>query len=73
VVDEMFFQMIRDRRSDQRLAEADASSLIISRRTQAYAEARRRERASLVTVREPGIPAPEHWRRVALIIAQQGG
>jgi hypothetical protein len=54
------------------LAQADAETLMFTKGGNAYAEARRRERISLLRVcsaHEPRMRA--HWRRVADLIAKQ--
>ena len=57
-----------------RLAQADAEALIRDHGGEAYSEARRRERD--VTLPDGTTHAgrtPEHWRRVALIVARKTG
>ena len=69
-------QWFRRRRQAERLAQADAEALIRDHGTEAYGEARQRERDVVL----PGGTThagrtPAHWRRVALIVArmQEGG
>ncbi len=67
-------QRLRRRRQAERLAQADAEALIRAHGSEAYSEARRRERDVVLpdgTTHAGRTPA--HWRRVALIVARMTG
>jgi hypothetical protein len=65
---------VKQRQNAARLAHADAAALIFAKGGTAYAEARRRERVSLLTVCEPDDHRDRtHWRRVAGIIEKHAG
>jgi len=67
-------QWFRSRREAQRLAQADAGALIRGHGGEAYSEARRRE--SDIVLPDGTTHAgrtPEHWRRIALIVARMTG
>ena len=68
------FGWLRRRRAAERLAQADADALIHDEGINAYSEARRRERDVVLPdgSTHAGRP-PEHWRRVALIVAKRTG
>jgi hypothetical protein len=69
-----FIRWMRARGEAEQLAEADAAALLMNQGKRAYAEARRRERISLVSARDANDQRNRtHWRRVAHIIATQGG
>jgi hypothetical protein len=62
---------VKDRREAAALAAADATSLIFANGGMAYAEARRRERVTLLRTENALDERRDrlHWRRVADIIA----
>ena len=65
---------LRRRQEAHRLARADAEALIRDHGSEAYSEARRRERD--VILRDGTTHAgrtPAYWRRVALIVARMTG
>jgi hypothetical protein len=64
----------RRRQEAHRLAQADAEALIRDHGAEAYREARERERDVILTdgTTHAG-RTPEHWRRVALIVARMTG
>ena len=65
---------LRRRRAAKRLALADADALIRDEGINAYSEARRRERD--VVLPDGSTHAgrsPDHWRRVALVVANRTG
>ena len=65
---------LRCRQEARRLAQADAEALIRDHGAEAYREARERERDVILTdgTTHAG-RKPEHWRRVALIVAKRTG
>lgn len=57
------------------MARSDAEALIFAKGGVAYAEAKRRERASLLTVCDDRDHTRDrtHWRRVAILIEKHAG
>ncbi len=70
----MMLQWVRRRQEARRLAQADAEALVRGHGADAYAEARWRERDVILPdgTTHAG-RAPEHWGRVALIVARMTG
>jgi hypothetical protein len=70
----MMLRWLRRRQEARRLAQADAEALIRDHGAEAYREARERERDVILTdgTTHAG-RKPEHWRRVALIVARMTG
>ena len=65
---------LRSRKDAERLALADAAALIRDEGEQAYWEARRRERDTVLPDGSTHAGRTvEHWRRVALIVAERTG
>jgi hypothetical protein len=66
---------VRQRQVAARLAQSDAEALMFAKGGTAYAEAKRRERVSLLTVCEVHDDRRDrtHWRRVAGIIEKHAG
>jgi hypothetical protein len=70
----MLLSWIKRQRDAASLAQADAGALILAEGGNAYAEARRRERLSLIGIQKAHGPRTRaHWRRVAAIIAADTG
>ena len=70
----MILQWLQHRRQATRLAHADAEALVRDHGSEAYREARQRERDVILpdgTTHAGRTPA--HWRRVALIVARITG
>ena len=67
-------QWLRRRRQAERLAQADAAASIRDHGAEAYGEARQRERDVVLPdgTTHAG-RTPEHWRRVALVVAKRTG
>jgi hypothetical protein len=66
-------QWLRSGQEARRLAQADAEALIHDHGGQAYSEARRRERDTVLPDGTTYISQTAHWRRVALIVARMTG
>ena len=67
-------ERVKRRQQAERLAQADAEALIRDHGDEAYSEARQRERDVILPdgTTHAG-RTPEHWRRVALIVAKRTG
>ena len=70
----MMLRWLQRRQEARRLAQADAEALIRAHGTEAYREARERERDVILTdgTTHAG-RTPARWRRVALIVARMAG
>lgn len=71
----MLIDWVKQRHHAAKLAQADAEALIFSKGGVAYEEAKRRERASLLTICEMRDRSRDrtHWRRVAGLIEKHAG
>lgn len=69
----MLLQLFRRCLEAERLALADAEALMRAHGRQAYTEARRRERDTVLPDGTAYISQRAHWRRVALIVARMTG
>ena len=71
----MLIDWVKQRHVAVKLAQSDAEALMFARGGSAYAEAKRRERVSLLTVCDANDDRRDrtHWRRVAGIIEKYRG
>ena len=71
----MLIEWVKNLHDASKLAQSDAASLIFAKGRTAYDEAKRRERASLLTICDniDSRRGRTHWRRVAGIIKKHAG